>query len=510
MANKTSTVIEKRDIFVVTMGQQGPPGPPGPPGGGGGGPVDASDVVVAPAGNLASTDAQAALEELQVDIDGRALAGHNHTGVYSPVGHDHAGVYSPVGHDHAGVYSPVGHAHAAGDITSGTMATARLGSGTANSAAFLRGDNTWSNVLVASDFRLAPAAGNAQFIGKSDTGTSFEAHTVSSAVGASLFLQSGAAANFFLKAYNGADISLTGASDGSLSWNGVQFADSSGLMAGALASGTVPSARIDWASPGTLGSTTPSTGAVTTLAVGLGAGVAPSRALHVADTLAGVGVVAQIWNMTAVAAGVGAAMNFQGGVAGNGLAAIGAAFAGAATTDGAYLTFSTRAITSGTLTERMRIDANGNVGIGVTPSTLHAHTGTLGVWAGVFGHATGYVSVTNMYRDSGGTWKHIAAGRGTAMNHGSGSFQFYGSTSGSADAAVSFALNMNIDDKGNVVVGSAALATTATDGFLYIPSCAGTPTGVPTAYTGRIPIVFDTTNDRLWAYRGAWQMVAFI
>ena len=35
------------------------------------------------------------------------------------------------------------HTHAAGDITSGTLATARLGSGTANAATFLRGDQTW-------------------------------------------------------------------------------------------------------------------------------------------------------------------------------------------------------------------------------------------------------------------------------------------------------------------------------------------------------------------------------
>lgn len=57
---------------------------------------------------------------------------------------------------------------------------------------------------------------------------------------------------------------------------------------------------------------------------------------------------------------------------------------------------------------------------------------------------------------------------------------------------------------GSVIIGSAALATTATDGYFYIPTCAGTPTGVPTAVTGRIAMIYDTTNHQFWFYDGAW------
>jgi hypothetical protein len=57
---------------------------------------------------------------------------------------------------------------------------------------------------------------------------------------------------------------------------------------------------------------------------------------------------------------------------------------------------------------------------------------------------------------------------------------------------------------------NAALATTATLGFLQIPTCAGQPTGVPTLVAGFAPIVYDTTNDKFWVYDpvdAAWEGV---
>lgn len=61
-------------------------------------------------------------------------------------------------------------------------------------------------------------------------------------------------------------------------------------------------------------------------------------------------------------------------------------------------------------------------------------------------------------------------------------------------------------DNSNVVCGSqAAVATNATNGFLYIPTCAGTPTGVPTSFTGKVALIFDTTNNELYLYNGSWK-----
>lgn len=68
--------------------------------------------------------------------------------------------------------------------------------------------------------------------------------------------------------------------------------------------------------------------------------------------------------------------------------------------------------------------------------------------------------------------------------------------------------SMSIDVNTNVIIGDAAIATNATNGFLYIPTCAGTPSGTPTAYSGRVPIVYDSTNDKIYVYDGGWKATA--
>lgn len=61
----------------------------------------------------------------------------------------------------------------------------------------------------------------------------------------------------------------------------------------------------------------------------------------------------------------------------------------------------------------------------------------------------------------------------------------------------------------NSIVGKlSALALAATDGFLHISSTPGTPTGVPTAYTGKAPLVFDSTNNLLYAFNSGWNVIS--
>lgn len=56
------------------------------------------------------------------------------------------------------------------------------------------------------------------------------------------------------------------------------------------------------------------------------------------------------------------------------------------------------------------------------------------------------------------------------------------------------------------VHGTVALATNATEGFLWVQSCAGPPTGVPaTIPSGQVALVYDSTNNKFYIYSGGWK-----
>jgi hypothetical protein len=123
----------------------------------------------------------------------------------------------------------------------------------------------------------------------------------------------------------------------------------------------------------------------------------------------------------------------------------------------------------------------GNVGIG-TSSPGHRLTVDVGAGAqNIF--AAQQTGVSNGY---------TITSDGTNLTH---SWHTAGSVTAQITANGSFAAG-----------AQGALATTATNGFLYVPTCAGVPTGTPTVITGLVPIVVDTTNNRWYFYSGgAWR-----
>lgn len=93
--------------------------------------------------DLAHSHAISDVTNLQTSLDGKAASSHSHaisdvTGLQTALD----------GKQASGSYAAASHTHSASDITSGTIATARLGSGTASSSTYLRGDGSWSSVSV--------------------------------------------------------------------------------------------------------------------------------------------------------------------------------------------------------------------------------------------------------------------------------------------------------------------------------------------------------------------------
>ena len=163
--------------------------------------------------------------------------------------------------------------------------------------------------------------------------------------------------------------------------------------------------------------------------------------------------------------------------------------------------------------ERMRIDSSGNVGVGVTPSAWNSNynafdIGQNGTIAGRAGSSNTVDIVSNGFRNTSGNWVYKLATSNAASRYqvdgSTGAHIWYTGAAGTAGNTItgfSTAL-MTLNAAGSLVLGSAAVATTATDGFLYIPGCAGAPTGTPTSQTGRVPLVVDTTNNKLYFYSG--------
>lgn len=79
-----------------------------------------------------------------------------------------------------------------------------------------------------------------------------------------------------------------------------------------------------------------------------------------------------------------------------------------------------------------------------------------------------------------------------------------------APNTTAFNTNLTFDGNNFNVTGNifaSAGTTTMADGFNYIPAAAGAPTGAPTVIAGYVPMYYNTSNNRLYVYNGAWRSV---
>jgi len=183
---------------------------------------------------------------------------------------------------------------------------------------------------------------------------------------------------------------------------------------------------------------------------------------------------------------------------------------------GAHAWFNAAVGTAGntvTFTQSMSLDVNGTLMLGraSNPSGTRlyvAHSAGEGDPSQISGEVARFQRNSLAASDAGVAVVAGSAGIanisfGDSVNAGSGSIRYFNNVD-----AMAFVTNgverARIDANGNFVTGpTSALTTNATNGFLYISTMAGAPTGTPTLYTGRVPMVFNTASNLLYFYNGS-------
>jgi len=158
--------------------------------------------------------------------------------------------------------------------------------------------------------------------------------------------------------------------------------------------------------------------------------------------------------------------------------------------------------TTGTLDAADFFDNGTNINTIYATLASPALTGTPSAPTAAGGTNTTQVATTAFVLGEVGSASSLTVGDTTIVLSDTG-------TDGTIILTTDGAIGLTIDNNQNVVIGNSQLADAATDGFIYIPNTtAGLPSGSPTAFTGRSPLVYDDTNDFLYVHNGAsWSQI---
>jgi len=308
------------------------------------------------------------------------------------------------------------------------VTTAVLGTGTANSSYILLGDRTWSNILGANTLTIGTGT---YFVanGNVGIGTSGPAYTLeASGVTKSIAVTGTGNPAFYAISSDAAGIPFLILQNGSYSWQNRNNGASGDLS---------------WAVSG-------SERMRITLGGNLVIGNGDTAASPISSTL-----------RTTNGSGTdiaGASLTIQGG-------------RGTGTGAGGSIIFSTSlAGTTGSslnaATERMRIDASGNVGIGVTPSAWGPTFKALDI--NTYGSVASTIGAMRVFGNTyydGTNWIYKSTAAATRYEQSTGYHAWFNAPSGTAGSAIPFTQAMTLDASGNVGIGTSSPAGLATLNF---------------------------------------------
>ena len=243
---------------------------------------------------------------------------------------------------------------------------------------------------------------------------------------------------------------------------------------------------------------------------GLGIGTSsPSTKLQVSGTNTNDNAgywVAQLYNSASPVSGVGTGLSFATlvGTFGATLATIeGIKENGTTDNYASALKFTTRA-NGGNITEQMRLNSSGNLGLGVTPNAWPTGSNTIQASSSsLFGNSATLILASNLYYDSAYTPKYIGTNVAGCMqynNGGVGGWFWFNAPSGTAGTTATLTQAMTLDNSGNLLVGTTSQLQSSRLSVLGSGNVGDFRTSSASGY----PVVCENTAT------GSTSMIAFL
>ena len=172
-----------------------------------------------------------------------------------------------------------------------------------------------------------------------------------------------------------------------------------------------------------------------------------------------------------------------------------------------FLAFGTRA-NGGNITERMRIDSSGNVGIGTSSPQGKLAIGNYTIINALDGGSASS-DIGNNLRFDGANWRYLNTGAASLLQFTAGDTKIFTAPSGTGGNIATLTERMQITSSGNVGIGTSSPATSAkleiagTTGALLVPRLTTTERNALTAVNGMI--IYNTTDNQMQGrINGAW------